>query len=200
MSRPHKVDDIKLAVLNRGVLNMNLATKVQEWLTLNEWNDKISFDDKNQTSSVSFIYIINEQPFKSYVETYEQTNMISIFVYAPFTALPNKLNDCSILFNHINNNTVWGGIACDENGSIRWRHSVDFEGTTPSVASIENAFRVGGGIFKTWYDEIISVALTKVTAQELIDHSNAIPEPKGLVAFDEYVATQGYPSPMKSVH
>ena len=43
---------------------MKLATKVHEWLTQNEWRDKIAFDEENQTSSVSFIYIINEQPFK----------------------------------------------------------------------------------------------------------------------------------------
>ena len=180
---------------------MKLAVKVQEWITHNEWSDKIAFDEENQTSSVSFIYIINEQPFKVWVETYENKNMISIFIYAPFNALPNKRHDCAMLFNHINNNTIWGAIACDdENGSIRWRHSVDFEDTDPSVAAIENAFRVGGSIFKTWYDKITSVALTKVTAQELIDHSNAMPEPEGVVAFDEYVAKQGYPIPLKSVH
>jgi len=77
---------------------------------------------------------------------------------------------------------------------------VDFEDTDPLVASIENTFRVGGSIFKEWYDEITSVALTKTTTQELIDHRDAIPEPEGVVKFDEYVATQGYPSPLKSVH
>ena len=179
---------------------MTLATKVQEWITHNEWSDKIAFDEENQTSSVSFIYIINEQPFKVWVETDENKDILSVFIYAPFTALPNKLNDCSILFNHINNNTVWGSLACDENGSIRWRHSVDFEDMDPSVAAIENAFRVGGSIFKTWYDKITSVALTKVTAQELINHRSAAPEPEGVVAFDEYVAKQGYPIPLKSVH
>jgi len=124
---------------------MKLAAKVQEWLTQNEWNDKILCDDENKTSSVSFIYIINKQPFKVWLETYENSNMISVYLYAPFNALPNKLHDCSILFNYINNSTAWGAIACDgENGSIRWRHSVDFEDTDPSIAAIENAFRVGG--------------------------------------------------------
>ncbi len=180
---------------------MKLAAKVQEWLTQNEWNDKISYDDENQTSSVSFIYIINKQPFKVWVETDENKDMISVYVYAPFNALPNKRHDCSMLFNHINNNTVWGSIACDdENGSIRWRHSVDFEGSDPSAAAIENAFRVGGNIFSKWFGEITSVALTKTTAQEVIDHSHAIPEPEGVVAFDEYVATQDYPSPLHTCH
>ena len=36
--------------------------------------------------------------------------------------------------------------------------------------------------------------------QEVIDHRNAIPEPEGVVAFDEYVATQGYPSPLHNSH
>ena len=180
---------------------MKLAAKVQEWITLNEWNDKISYDDENQTSSVNFIYIINKQPFKVWVETDENKDMISVYVYAPFNALPNKRHDCAMLFNHINNNTIWGAIACDdENGSIRWRHSVDFEGTDPSTAAIENAFRVGGNIFNKWYVEITSVALTKVTAQELINHRSAAPEPEGVVVFDEYVAKQGYPIPLKSVH
>jgi len=115
--------------------------------------------------------------------------------------LPNKLHECSILFNHINNSTIWGAIACDdENGTIRWRHSVDFEGTDPSAAAIENAFRVGGNIFSKWFDEITSVALTKTTAQEVIDHRNAIPEPEGVVAFDEYVATQDYLLPLNTCH
>ena len=59
---------------------MKLAAKVQEWLTQNEWNDKISYYDENQTSSVSFIYIINKQPFKVWLETYENSNMISAMV------------------------------------------------------------------------------------------------------------------------
>ena len=180
---------------------MKLAAKVQECIAINEWNDKILCDDENKTSSVSFIYIINKQSFKVWLETDENKDMISVYVYAPFNALPNKRHDCSMLFNHINNNTVWGSIACDdENGSIRWRHSVDFEDTDPSIAAIENAFRVGGNIFNKWYDEITAVALTKTTAQEVIDHSHAIPEPEGVEAFDEYVATQNYPSPLHTNH
>ena len=180
---------------------MKLAAKVQECIAINEWNDKILCDDENKTSSVSFIYIINKQSFKIWLETDENKDMISVYVYAPFNALPNKRHDCSMLFNHINNNTVWGSIACDdENGSIRWRHSVDFEDTDPSIAAIENAFRVGGNIFNKWYDEITAVALTKTTAQEVIDHSHAIPEPKGVEAFDEYLATQNYPSPLHTCH
>ena len=79
--RKPQTDDIKLAALNRRRIDMKLAAKVQEWITSNEWNDKISYDFENQTSSVSFIYIINEQPFKAWVETYENKTNAKYFKY-----------------------------------------------------------------------------------------------------------------------
>ena len=180
---------------------MKLAEKVQAWLNYLEWNDKITLDEEKQTSSVSFVYVINKQPFKAWVETDEKANILSIYVYAPFKVLPNKLQDTKILFNHINNSNVWGGITCDdEKGSIRWRHSIDFEDTEPSIAAIENAFRVGGDIFKMWFDEITLVALTQATAQEIINYLNQTPEPEGVEAFDDYVKKQGYPSPLNTFH
>ena len=180
---------------------MKLANQVQAWLDHLEWNDKVSLDEENQTSSVTFIYIINEQPFKVWVETYEKTNTLTVYLYAPFKALPNKLDECKLLFNHINNFSTWGAIACDdEKGTIRWRHSVDFKNTDPSVAAIDSAFRVGGDIFKNWFDQISFVAITKTTAQSIIDHSKNAPEPEGIEAFDKHMAAQGYPSPLKSLH
>ena len=44
------------------------------------------------------------------------------------------------------------------------------------------------------------LVMTKTTAQEVIDHSHAIPEPEGVEAFDEYLATQNYPSPLHTCH
>ena len=59
---------------------------------------------------------------------------------------------------------------------------------------------MGGDIFKEWYDQISSVALTKTTAQTIIDHSKIAPEPEGVESFDKHIAAQEYPSPLKSLH
>jgi flagellar hook protein FlgE len=91
----------------------------------------------------------------------------------------SKLTDCAILFNHINACNKWGAIACtDTKGTIRWRHSIDFEGTDPSIASIDNAFNVGSNLFEHWFEEITSVALTQTTAKELIDQIATQSEPE----------------------
>ena len=158
---------------------MKLAEKVQEWLSHLQWNDELTLDEENQTSSVSFYYSIKNQSFKVWVETDEKRDVLEIYFYAPFNGLSNKLTDCAILFNYINACNKWGAIVCtDTKGTIRWRHSIDFEGTDPSIASIDNAFNVGSNLFEYWFDEISSVALTKTTAKELIDQITTQSEPE----------------------
>ena len=91
---------------------MKLAEKVQEWLSHLQWNDEITLDEENQTSSVSFYYSIKNQSFKVWVETDEQRDVLEIYFYTPFNGLSNKLTDCAILFNHINACNKWGAIQC----------------------------------------------------------------------------------------
>ena len=160
-------------------LIMKLAEKVQEWLNHLDWNDEIILDKENQKSSVSFYYSIKNQSFKVWVETDEKRDVLKVYFYTPFNALANKLNDCATLFNYINARSNWGAIACtDTEGTIRWRHSIDFEGTDPSITTIDNAFNVGSNLFEHWFDEITSVALTKTTAKEIIDQPTTKAEPK----------------------
>ncbi len=158
---------------------MKLAEKVQEWLSHLEWDDEITLDEENQTSSLSFYYSIKNQSFKVWVETDEKRDVLKVYFYTPFNALANKLNDCATLFNYINARSNWGAIACtDTEGTIRWRHSIDFEGTDPSIATIDNAFNVGSNLFEHWFDEITTVALTKTTAKEIIDQLTTKTESK----------------------
>jgi hypothetical protein len=149
---------------------MRLADKVQDWLDHIEWEDKISLDEENQTSSLDFTYSIKDQSFKVWIETDEARDYLKIYIYAPFNALSKKLTECAVLFNHINAGSYWGALSVvDEKGAIRWRYVIDFEGTDPSVATIHNAFNVGSNLLENWFDEITEVALTKSTAQQIID-------------------------------
>ena len=180
---------------------MKLAEKVQECLSHLQWNDEITLDEENQTSSVSFYYSIKNQSFKVWVETDEKRDVLEIYFYAPFNGLSNKLTDCAILFNHINACNKWGAIACtDTKGTIRWRHSIDFEGTDPSIAMIDNAFHVGANLFEHWFEEITSVALTQTTAKEIIDQCNATSEPEDIEEFDVNIVPKGCQLASKTVH
>lgn len=149
---------------------MKLADKVQDWLNKLEWEDKIVLDEENQTSSLNFTYSIKDQSFKAWVETDEERDVFKVYFYAPFNALSTKHTECAVLFNYINAISDWGSISLlDTKGTIRWRYVIDFEDTTPSVSAINNAFMVGANLLGTWFDEITEVALTKASAQEIID-------------------------------
>ena len=156
---------------------MRLAEKVQDWLDDIEWKDEISLDEENQTSSLNFTFSIKDQSFKVWIETDEARDFLKIYFYAPFNALSKKLTECAVLFNHINYKSYWGALSVvDEKGTIRWRYVIDFEGTDPSVATINNAINVGSSLFENWFDEITEVALTKTTAQQIIDQLKAASE------------------------
>jgi hypothetical protein len=71
---------------------MKLAEKVQEWLSHLQWNDELTLDEENQTSSVSFYYSIKNQSFKVWVETDEKRDVLEIYFYAPFNLRLVKSN------------------------------------------------------------------------------------------------------------
>jgi hypothetical protein len=153
---------------------MRLADKVQEWLNEREWDDKINIDEENQASSLNFTFSIKDQGFNVWIETDEKREYFKVYYYVPFNALSKKFNECTILFNEINKRSRAGAIYLHDNkGVICWRHIIDFEGTDPSIITIQNAFDAGASTLDAWFDEITEVALTKSSAQEIIEQLDA---------------------------
>lgn len=146
---------------------MRLADKVQEWLDQNEWTDVIDRNEENQKSQLNITYGINNQPFDLYIETDEQKEWVSLYVYAPFNALPGKYKDCMSLFNRINANNFIGAFCLTTSGRIQFRQAIDIEDSDPSPMMIENMLNFGSSLIDQWFNEIASVALTKKTVQEV---------------------------------
>ena len=148
---------------------MRLANKVQEWLDEMEWEDEITRDEENQTSQMQTYYGIHDQRFTLYVETDEKRDFIKIFLYAPIKVGEKKREDCAVLFNHINCLLTSGSLSFLPNGSIRFSHIVDVENTDPSIELINNMLRSASSVFENWFEEISAVALTKMTARQIIE-------------------------------
>lgn len=148
---------------------MRLADKVQEWLDAKEWEDEIRKDEDEQTSVMSTLFEIHEQTFNLYVETDEKRDWIKLFFYAPVKVKENKRSECAELFNFISSRFSIGSLHFTDDGRIRFRHIVDFENTEPSVQAINNMLNSATAIFEEWFEAISSVALTKMTAQQVID-------------------------------
>ena len=155
---------------------MKLANKVQEWVISKDIEHQFTVNEDDQTSMLKFSYLLNSQKFLGIIETDEQRDAIKAFIYAPFNVLPNKINEFCILLNRLNLVENFGAVSVASDGSIRWRHFVDFEKTDPSIEAIDNLFNPGGSILHGWFDELTAVALTNTTAQEIfefIEESNS---------------------------
>jgi len=148
---------------------MRLANKVQEWLDAMEWEDEITRDEEEQTSQMKTGYTIKEQGFDLFVETDEKRDWIKLYLYAPIKVTEKKREECAILFNYINVQFPVGSLHFLSNGMIRFRHVVDVENTDPSIELINNMLRSAASIFVDWLEEISAVAMTKMTAQQVID-------------------------------
>ena len=148
---------------------MKLADKVQQWLDALEWEDEIVRNEEEQTSLMSTNYGINDQTFDLFVETDEKRDWIKLYLYAPIRVSDKKKGECAILFNHINSRFSIGSLHYLSNGRIRFSHVVDVENTEPSIELINNMLRSAVSIYEDWLEEISTVALTKMTAQQVID-------------------------------
>ncbi|MFM8356084.1 MAG: hypothetical protein ACKOBM_14420, partial [Gammaproteobacteria bacterium] len=56
-----------------------------------------------------------------------------------------------------------------QDDSVRWLHTVDFEGSSPTGKSVEQIVGPGWGRVGTFIETICAVALTKQSAAEAIE-------------------------------
>lgn len=148
---------------------MILADKIQELILSKGWNDVVIQDEENQSSSVNFRYNINEQSFSVFIDTDEARDAVKFYIQAPFNVLAKQVNEMALLLNRINIETPMGSFVVYPDGTLIWRHSIDFENIEPSTVSLDNNMGAGINCFREWFEEISAVALTKTTAQDIFD-------------------------------
>lgn len=149
---------------------MKLSNKIQNWITSKDVDHDFKLDEGKQASFLKFEYKIDDRTFLGIIETDEQRDAIKAYIYIPFNVTPEKLNEFSILLNRINSVELFGAVTVANDGTVRWRHIVDFENTEPSIETIDNLFNPGCNIMENWFDEMFAVALTDITAQEILDN------------------------------
>lgn len=163
---------------------MRLADSLQKALDDMMWSETLERDEAEQTAMLHVVYQVHEQHFDLYLQTDEEKDWIQVYLYTPFHALAAKHHDCALLCNRINCSFASGSIQMLSDGRIRFRHTVDVEGTEPSTAMIRNLIYAGGELFDLWFEELSAVALTKTTAQEIFARLDA-KQSQGASAGDE---------------
>ena len=153
---------------------MRLADKLQEWCDSLGWEDvEMERDEDKKTSRINTSYNISNQAFSLWIETDEKRQWILLYLYAPFHVMPEKKMELAMVLNVINSNSMPGHFSFVNDGRIRYQHIIDVEDTDPSMEMISNLLRAADMLFEKNFNNIIAVALSDKTAEQILDELKA---------------------------
>jgi hypothetical protein len=146
---------------------------INEFLKAREWNDELDID--TEESSVTLVTGVDLEggSCKLIIEAYDKTDLVDVFIYYTFSCKKTKFDQMAILFNVIHYRWRIGTFTLLSDGRLRWHQRVDFEGSQPTGTSIERMVAAGFGAVESFNDVITAVALTKQSAIEALEESDA---------------------------
>ena len=144
---------------------------MKEFLALREWDDELDINVESKIVSLDTGLGIGGLKGRLVIEALEDIEVIDAFIYfKDLRCKPAKKMEMAWLFQKIFRLRGFGRLELletEESGIlIRWRHRVDFEGSTPSGKSVSLLFQPGWDLMGEFADCISAVALTKQTAEE----------------------------------
>ncbi len=146
-----------------------LAAIVQEALDYFEWTDEIDDDEEAGKSRVTTGAMVAGQPCDIYIDTYEQLDAISLYVYLPFRVAAENYPQACMLINAINVDARHGHLEIlRDGGRIRLVASADVEGATPTGIFVVRMVQLADAILAHWMWALAAVAVCGQTADALL--------------------------------
>ena len=146
-----------------------LSAIVQDALDQLEWEDEITVDEAADTSQLHTVVHIDDQPCKVYIDTHEQSDSISVFLYLPFRVKTAHYPEACMLINAINADARHGHLEIlAESGRIRLVVSADVEGANPTGVFVVRMLQCGEAILSHWIGALAAVAVTGRPAKEVL--------------------------------
>ena len=146
-----------------------LAAIVQEALDDLEWTDDIEDDEEAGKSRVTTGAMVAGQPCDIYIDTHEQHDAISIYIYLPFRVAAENYPQACMLINAINVDARHGHLEIlRDGGRIRLVASADVEGAAPTGIFVVRMIQSADAILSHWMWALAAVAVSGQTADELL--------------------------------
>lgn len=146
-----------------------LAAIVQEALDYFEWTDDIEDDEEAGKSRVTTGAMVAGQPCDIYIDTHEQHDAISLYIYLPFRVAAENYPQACMLINAINVDARHGHLEIlRDGGRIRLVASADVEGAAPTGIFVVRMVQLADAILTHWMWALAAVAVSGQTADELL--------------------------------
>jgi hypothetical protein len=146
----------------------NFKPVFEEFIVIREWEDEISYDEDKDEWAISTGLNIGDQQGKLFIEGRDSTGIFGIFIYYDVKCKEAKLKETAAVCNWINPQLLLGSFQCFSDGRIRWAQRFDCEGAVMSGAVVSNNFGEGWNTTGRYVDLLLSVALTKLSAEDAI--------------------------------
>ena len=141
---------------------------MEEFLLLRGWSDELKIDPVDRTISLVTGVSIGNQSGRLFVEIDEAADCVDVFFYYDMRCKELNIDQMCRLINMLHLQWSFGRFEVLPDGRIRWRHRVDFEGSTPTGRSVEAIVQPGWVAIAKFLDPIAAVALTRQSADEAL--------------------------------
>jgi hypothetical protein len=146
---------------------------MKEFLEYKEWND--GFDLKEEICQVFLEtgLTVGHQSGRLFIEMNYDSELTDVYLYYNFHCRENKRDEVVKLINHLHLRWAPGRFELLPDGRVRWRHRVDFEGSSPSGVSIARIVDPGWDCTVMFVDVVVAVGMTNQTAEEALAEFDA---------------------------
>lgn len=148
---------------------MRIADFIEEFIVAEKWdNDVLIRNEEDNSSTLETSYGIKNQTFRLFIDSNEETELLFVYLFAPFSVVEGKSVDAALLFNYINVRFSYPGkLSLLDNGDIQYVQIIDLENVVAPVALIKNMIATAINCFSYNIEQIAAVALTRKTYEAI---------------------------------
>lgn len=142
---------------------------MRHFLEIKEWNDEFEVNEPGAQVILQTGLNIGEQSGRLFLELNYDTDIVDVFIYYDFRCKGKYSNEIINLLNEIHLRHAFGRFELLPDGRVRWRHRVDFQGSSPTGISILVIVQPGWNCAENFVDAIVAVGMGGQTAARAIE-------------------------------
>jgi hypothetical protein len=148
---------------------MPLTAVVASYIEMQGWDDELEIDQGARLSTLAARFNIDGQRTRLYVETNEERETVTVFLYSPFAIGPERMGEAARLINIINCELRLGRLSCLDDGDsnyVQFKLAHDFTNAQCSPQQIDVMVGAGLWTLRHYGQALAAVAFADLAAKD----------------------------------